>query len=565
MPITTAETYTAAHWTNAVIGDDLSALKSAITENKTYADWESGGLNPANGGNTTNAARIRLTKYVGINNNIPNALALTGYEFSIFAWNNSTGAYVGMYTTGNVFATSGTAKWVGSFDFAAYPGYKFRVVLRNAVTTTASISTSEATNCVFSINRFDTDETLTKEHVAADAKKTGEMKSAIKTIDGVDILSFESGGMYQETGIDYNDVTKSKTKFVKVNPGSFIRFLFDSNISSSIAVYEFASNDETTVSVNNRLAVRGPGNGVAIQLSSSTNYIRVQVNVATSAITSPFLLVQSGTVFQIKGTLPNNTSFNSVIGENGVYIISSSNTYTDAPESYTYGGLLIVCHPSASITNQMFINNNPNGSNWQRYYSSGSGTWGNWVKSDGVVNNYTFPTYEYTYNVSASPEITTDTNNYLASTGDTTDRATDIQTLLNTTGYCHLGPGDFYITGVAMPSASCIEGCGNKTRVFLKSSVTDGFAFKLPTYGTIKNMRIIGSTGTHTPSSTVGTRHGILFEGDASAVSPSNIPYRGIISDVMISDFNGGGITLYNRNIYSVLFRVQQIHQRFVW
>ena len=32
VPITTAETYTAAHWTNAVIGDDLSALKSAIQE-----------------------------------------------------------------------------------------------------------------------------------------------------------------------------------------------------------------------------------------------------------------------------------------------------------------------------------------------------------------------------------------------------------------------------------------------------------------------------------------------------------------------------------------------------
>lgn len=30
VPITTAETYTAAHWTNAVIGDDLSALKSAL-------------------------------------------------------------------------------------------------------------------------------------------------------------------------------------------------------------------------------------------------------------------------------------------------------------------------------------------------------------------------------------------------------------------------------------------------------------------------------------------------------------------------------------------------------
>lgn len=32
VPITTAETYTAAHWTNAVLGDDLSALKSAIDD-----------------------------------------------------------------------------------------------------------------------------------------------------------------------------------------------------------------------------------------------------------------------------------------------------------------------------------------------------------------------------------------------------------------------------------------------------------------------------------------------------------------------------------------------------
>ena len=32
VPITTAETYTAAHWTNAVLGDDVSALKSAINE-----------------------------------------------------------------------------------------------------------------------------------------------------------------------------------------------------------------------------------------------------------------------------------------------------------------------------------------------------------------------------------------------------------------------------------------------------------------------------------------------------------------------------------------------------
>ena len=74
VPITTAETYTAAHWTNAVIGDDLSALKSAISYTDTlvldeymptnvsrdqndriwveigYVDWTNGKASPSSSG-----------------------------------------------------------------------------------------------------------------------------------------------------------------------------------------------------------------------------------------------------------------------------------------------------------------------------------------------------------------------------------------------------------------------------------------------------------------------------------------------------------------------------------
>ena len=38
VPITAAETYTAAHWTNAVIGDDLTNLKSALSDRTLFAD-----------------------------------------------------------------------------------------------------------------------------------------------------------------------------------------------------------------------------------------------------------------------------------------------------------------------------------------------------------------------------------------------------------------------------------------------------------------------------------------------------------------------------------------------
>ena len=42
VPITAAETYTAAHWTNAVIGDDLTNLKSAINDVNNWFAEESG-------------------------------------------------------------------------------------------------------------------------------------------------------------------------------------------------------------------------------------------------------------------------------------------------------------------------------------------------------------------------------------------------------------------------------------------------------------------------------------------------------------------------------------------
>ena len=172
-----------------------------------------------------------------------------------------------------------------------------------------------------------------------------------------------------------------------------------------------------------------------------------------------------------------------------------------------------------------------------------------WTKISGGTsyeNNYITEYYENTYNIECTPTITTDTNNYLASTGDTTDRTGDIQTMLNTTGVCRLGPGVFYVTGVEIPNYGSLIGSGKKTQIILASSVTNGYAVKLRTYSTVKDVCILGSVNAITPSGTVGTRHGIVFEGTADAQSSPQTFYRSYITGCLIRNFAGGGITCRN-------------------
>lgn len=173
--------------------------------------------------------------------------------------------------------------------------------------------------------------------------------------------------------------------------------------------------------------------------------------------------------------------------------------------------------------------------------------WSDLTKTTGDVYNnyYTTEHYDNTYDITCSPTITTDTNNYLASTGDTTDRTGDIQTMLNTTGVCHLGPGVFYVTGIDIPNLCMLIGSGNKTQVILAQSVTSGYAVKLRSYAQVKDVYIKGSASNITPTSTVGNRHGILFEGTANAENPT-VYYRSKIEGCTITDFTGGGITCNN-------------------
>lgn len=161
------------------------------------------------------------------------------------------------------------------------------------------------------------------------------------------------------------------------------------------------------------------------------------------------------------------------------------------------------------------------------------------------------------------PAITTDTNNFLASTNDNTDRTADIQAMLNSTGVCHLGPGRFVAKGINLPNVSTLMGSGRSTLLILKADDTQtteeiSYVVKLGSYTSVENMRIYGQTAPikieqlyttvdATTKNPTGQRFGIIFEGeyadDHSVSTGKDTFYRSRISGCIIQNFTGAGIT----------------------
>lgn len=271
------------------------------------------------------------------------------------------------------------------------------------------------------------------------------------------------------------------------------------------------------------------------------------------------ILTDSATVFN--GVLPTGTDLNNVTG--GCWLLPSNYEYVNSPiASDTYGTLLHFEEHNVKFQVVLRITN----STAQIYVRSainGAGNYNQWRTIDGGgggVNNYNFETYENTYNVTASPTITTDTNSYLAPTGDSTDVTASIVTMLTQTGVCRLGKGDYYVKNLVMPVGTEIVGSGYATRIILLGS-SDGFAVKMQDHCVVKDVQIVGSTSSITLSSVVGNRHGIVWQG--TYTQDQTAPYRSIIDSVFINNFTGGGITCYDTGY--VTSNCIEVTNAFIW
>ena len=132
----------------------------------------------------------------------------------------------------------------------------------------------------------------------------------------------------------------------------------------------------------------------------------------------------------------------------------------------------------------------------------------------------------------------------LESTKDKRDRSREIEEMLSQKGVCILGSGDFFVSGIKMPDRSTIKGMGAATRLILSEEVSEGAAITLASFCTVREISISGAEADIDIPQDVGSRHGILFAGNATEKHFSDPqPKHGIISSCFISSFSGGGIT----------------------
>ena len=231
---------------------------------------------------------------------------------------------------------------------------------------------------------------------------------------------------------------------------------------------------------------------------------------------------------------------------NHAWLLTDNRTYDHLPTDKAHKTGYLFTHTLANWRLQLFIP-----FTWTGIYrrASNGTSWQNWTQiADGGGGGGDVYNITNEYTVNCSPSITADTNDYLAPSGDNSDRKLDIISMLTETGVCRLGAGDYYVSGVDMPDNTMLIGSGTKTRlILLGTGTTTGYAVKLGNRCSVKDMSILGSTSDimySAVSSTIIDRNGILFE--ANYDTDQSYKERCNIENVWIKNFTGGGITCRN-------------------
>ena len=278
--------------------------------------------------------------------------------------------------------------------------------------------------------------------------------------------------------------------------------------------------------------------------SADNNVLYVRKNNASNIWDSWSEIANLNKTLPSLGAQNNNIDLND-FKQSGFFLLAGSGNL-NAPRQ---NGLVICYRPAGNFVWQMFLQINTMNEIYLRRWNGSE--WNDWtliVGGDIVNITNEFNSYSNTYNVTATPTITSDANYYLQSTGDTTDRTSDIITMLQTNGTCNLGKGTFYVTNLVMPKGSMIRGCGYATEVRL-SGTGAGFALQMDSDCIVKDVLIRGDDGTtnYRYASAMGNRDGICWVGDyTSSQDESQQPFNGTISDVYVENFSGSGIRLYD-------------------
>lgn len=346
------------------------------------------------------------------------------------------------------------------------------------------------------------------------------------------------------SGNSFCNIFNSYLNVSDFKAGKSYYLLFNDSVSSQVYMRIYFSSDGSSWSDPVNLTKSGY---FTIPAGTVRMTIRFQVNTGTTvscnsycyAIThAPIEHYSENQAYRL-----DSCDLNDLHG-NQSWLIASTKTYENLPDDKNHTAGYLFTYEIGGWRLQLFLP-----FSWTGIYrrATNSDSWQNWtqIAESGGGDIYNI-TNEYT--VEATPTITSDTNNYLAPTGDNSDVKYDIITMLTQNGVCRLGPGDYYVSGVDMPNDTMLIGSGAKTRVILLgSNSTTGYAIKLGNRCSVKDMSIVGSTTDirySDVSSSIVDRHGILFEAQYD-YDESN-KERCNVENVWIRFFTGGGITCRN-------------------
>ena len=149
-----------------------SVFESFVDENI----FEVGGT--SNGANVENATRLRNSDF--IDERVTKITAKLGYEFFVNAYDN-TDKFVGMWDGTNAFNSN--FAYVTEFLPMEYKDYKYRIVVRNAIDTSAEISVEEAENIVF--ERMKTNSFIENNNITIEIENSGSYTFPFTTKKGM--------------------------------------------------------------------------------------------------------------------------------------------------------------------------------------------------------------------------------------------------------------------------------------------------------------------------------------------------------------------------------------------
>ena len=141
----------------------------------------------------------------------------------------------------------------------------------------------------------------------------------------------------------------------------------------------------------------------------------------------------------------------------------------------------------------------------------------------------------------------------METTGDSTDRSSELSTALLTHSKILFTPGDFYFaTPVTLPDGAQLSGAGNSTKLIM-DSLSTGYMFTVGEGNIIDNLVIDGGLSAK-PANANANRHGFLVTGISDPLKLSNCNLIGFGGNAIHVDDNGY-VELTSVEIVNCFFR----------